>query len=115
MASGLQDVISWAATARMAGNAWARGSIPTAYAKQTLQQASEQLRADVQALSALQLAQTPIAGGAPLKQHLERLQAVAQQMVAALDKGDRASMAEQVKRLATEEEAVKAVSAGAGQ
>ena len=37
----MQNVSSWAATAKMVGDAWLRGAVPSKYAKQTLRKAHE--------------------------------------------------------------------------
>lgn len=47
----LQSVKSWAATAHMVGDAWKRGAVPTAYAKQTLAKTQKELKKEVDSLS----------------------------------------------------------------
>ncbi|OKH50370.1 hypothetical protein NIES2101_19515 [Calothrix sp. HK-06] len=47
----LRSVKSWAATAHMVGDAWKRGAVPTAYAKQTLKKTQEELKKETDSLS----------------------------------------------------------------
>ena len=46
----LQTVTSWTATARMVGEAWLKGSVPRAYAAQTLLAAEETLQEETRTI-----------------------------------------------------------------
>ena len=103
---------SWAATARMAGEEWLKGSVPRAYAAQTLRAAEETLQEEAQAIQG-QRAE----GAAALQTSLlERTQAISQalgQMRAAVEGGDKRALAQLLEQLGAEERAVKSLAGGA--
>ena len=96
---------SWAATARMAGEEWLKGSVPRAYAAQTLQAAEETLEQEAQAIQGQQAEE---AAG------LTRATgATVGQMRAAVEGGDRQALAQFLERLKAEEQAARSLAGGA--
>lgn len=111
--SELQTVSSWTATARMTGEMWLKDNVPHAYASQTLRMAAESLQEELktideqQAASASTLSSTLAAKARELMQLIE-------QMRAAVENRDKSSVAQLLKQLEAEEQAVKAMSEEGG-
>lgn len=98
----LQTVTSWAATAQMTGDAWSRGSVPTAYAKQTLSTAQEKLHEETDTL----LTSTDSTQRRTILEHLQRLETTVKQMSRAVEQGDHAALAQELKQLSTQEQII---------
>ena len=96
---------SWAATARMAGEEWLKGSVPRAYAEQTLRAAAETLEEEAQAIQgqgAEGAAQWTRAAGVTIGQ-----------MRAAVEGGDKQALAQLLEQLKAEEQAARSLAGGA--
>lgn len=107
----MQTATSWAATAHMVGEAWLGGAVPTRYARRTLQTAQQTLS------EKRTLEQSPFLTGDRLSkalEHLQNLEATVEEMQKAVQTGDRASLGQQIKQLATEEQTLKAFTQNAG-
>ena len=105
----LQTVTSWTATARMAAEAWLKGSVPRAYTAQTLLAAEETLHEEARTIQAQQASE-------PQASLLARAQSAGQvigQMRAAVEGDDRQALAQLLKQLEAEEQAVKSLAGGA--
>lgn len=109
----LQTVASWAATARVVGEAWLKGDVPHAYATKTLSNAQETLQEEAKTIEELK----PEAGTGLRDQLLNQTRSAAQvidQMRAAVEKRDHQALAQLVKQLEAEEQAVKATAKSGG-
>ena len=98
----LQTIASWAATAHMVADAWTRGAVPTAYAKQSLQTAQQTLQDEAQTFSQSPAATTQ--RGAALLQALQQLERMLGMMAQAVEREDRALLATQIAQLTVEEQ-----------
>jgi hypothetical protein len=108
----MQTATSWAATAHMVGEAWLGGAVPTRYARRTLQTAQQTLSEKRDTLQ-----QSPSITGDRLSkalEHLQNLEATVEEMQKAVQMGDRASLGQQIKQLATEEQTLKTFTQNAG-
>lgn len=103
LAKELQTVTSWAATAHMVGDSWLRGTVPTVYAKQTLQTAQEELQKETSALAKA----APVGDRTQVLAQLERLKYTLRQMAATVEQKDRSGLTQQVQQLALQEQALK--------
>ena len=101
----LQTVASWAATARMTGEQWLKGSVPRAYAAQTLRAAAETLEEEAQAIQGQEAA-----GAAELTRAAG---ATIGRMRTAVEGGDRAALARLLEQLKAEEQAARSLAGGA--
>jgi hypothetical protein len=97
----------------MTGEMWLKDNVPHAYASQTLRMAAESLQEELktideqQAASASTLSSTLAAKARELMQLIE-------QMRAAVENRDKSSVAQLLKQLEAEEQAVKAMSEEGG-
>lgn len=114
LATELQTVESWTATAHMAGDAWVRSAVPTAYTKQTLQTAQKELKKEADTVVQLQPAPDTTPSRAALLKELQHLEQMLEQMSAAVEREDRTAMAEQLRQLVAEEQAINALAKAAG-
>jgi hypothetical protein len=108
-----QTVASWAATARMVGEAWQKGSVPHAYALETLSNAHKTLSDETKTIEELK----PEAGAELRDQLLNQTRSINQvieQMRAAVEKKDNQALAQLVKQLEAEEQTVKATAKSGG-
>lgn len=117
LAKELQTVTSWAATAHMVGDAWTRGVVPTAYAKQTLEKAQKELHKEIDKLTQKSDPQDR----ATLQEQLRRLESTVGQMSTAVEQGNRtalaklvADIAQQLKQLSREEQTISTLAKTAG-
>src|SRR5215210_3746067 len=103
-----QTVRSWVATARLAGVSWQRGAVPTAYARQTIATARQELR---QISRQLEQQSAPDAEQrrAALLQELSRLDGTLDELATAVGDADREACGRQLARLAEEEAAIAAI------
>ena len=108
----MQTATSWAATAHMVGEAWLGGAVPTRYARRTLQTAQQTLSEKRNTLEQ----SPPITGDrrSQVLEHLQHLEATVEEMQEAVQTGDRASLGQQIKQLATEEQTLKTITQEAG-
>ena len=107
VARELKTVSSWAATARMTGEAWANGAVPKAYATRTLREAAQTIHEEIDTIRELSSTSTPDAGSAALLERLQALERAAGQMAMAVEQEDRAALAEQLRQLSAEEQNIK--------
>ena len=97
----LEAVTSWAATAQMTGDAWIRGAVPTAYAKQTLSTAQKELHKETDTLTSINSTQRRT-----LLEHLQRLEMIVNQMSTAVAQGNHTALAQQLKQLSAEKQTI---------
>lgn len=105
----LQTVRSWAATAQMTGDAWTRGVVPTAYAKQTLSTAQKKLHEETDNLAQLSIDTTQ---RRTILEHLQRLEMTVNQMSTAVAQEDHTAIAQQLKQLSTQEQKLSTLKPG---
>ena len=98
----LETVTSWAATAQMTGDAWIHGSVPTAYAKQTLSIAQKELHKETNTL----FTSTNSTQRRTLVEHLQRLETTVNQMSTAVAQGNHTALAQQLKQLSAEKQTI---------
>jgi hypothetical protein len=114
----LQTIISWAATAQMAGEAWLKGNVPHAYAAQTLRTAEESLQEELKTIEEQPSEASPAQGSSTLQASLAArgrgLVQLIDRMRAAIESRDESTVAQLLKQLEREEQAVKMMSAGGG-
>lgn len=99
----LQTVTSWAATAEMTGDAWIQGNVPTVFAKQTLSLAQEKLHKETEKIA--QLSIDPMQHRTILE-NLMRLESTVGQMSTAVEQKDRTAIAQQLKQLSSQKQAI---------
>jgi hypothetical protein len=104
--SEMEAVSSWAATAQMVGEEWARGAVPAAYARRTLRSARETFGLETETINGL-----PAVGQELRTESLGRLQEL-EQSVARMEQGverdDRGRVEEEVGRLKAARESLRA-------
>jgi|SRR5918911_4977980 uncharacterized protein YPO0396 len=105
----LQTVASWTATAHMVGDAWLKGAVPHAYVTKTLVNARETLQEETKTIEELK----PEAG-AELLDQTRNVGQLVEQMRAAIEKKDNQTLAQLLKQLEAEEQAVKATAKSGG-
>jgi hypothetical protein len=113
LASELQTVSSWAATARMTGEAWMNSAVPKAYATRTLREAQQTIHEEIDTIRKLSSASMPDTSAA-LLERLQALERVAGQMATAVEQEDRAALTEQLKQLSAEEQKIKSFKESGG-
>ncbi len=111
----LKATASWAATARMVGETWSGGSVPTPYAERSLRTAAVALEESRSALN------TSTEGDpsthdlrSALLSEIQKLQQVFGQMRALVAAQDRAAMSEQLKQLSSIEGEIAGLKKAAG-
>lgn len=109
----IQTVNSWTATARMASEAWLKGTVPHAYAAHTLRTAQETIADEAQTIQ-----EESQAGAAELPASLAgRVRGLGQLiggMRAAIEKRDGEALAQLLKQLEAEDRALRGVIDGGG-
>ena len=112
----LKTASSWAATARMVGEKWSGGAVPTRYARRSLEAAADALEESENALNTL--AQGVQVAGRDLRPEalaeIQKLKQVIAQMSAAIEKQDRAAMTAQISQLSAVEREIAALKREAG-
>ncbi|MFE1746131.1 hypothetical protein [Coleofasciculus sp. H7-2] len=98
----LQVVTSWAATVQMVSNAWIRGAVPTAYTKQTLKKAKQELEKETSKLT-LQASTEP---ERKLLEELHHLEVTLSQISQGIEREDRPNVAQQIQELTKENHAL---------
>ena len=112
LATELETVTSWAATAHMVGDAWINGTVPTAYAKQTLEAAQQSLQEEMDTLA--QGSTVPSDRRTKLLETLQSLEQTVGQMATAVEQEDRAALTQQMQQLSTEEQTIGTLAKNAG-
>jgi hypothetical protein len=107
--ASLQSILSWVATARMAGVAWTRHEVPTPYTQNTLRSTARELRNEGHSLQQRQV--SPALHNAVL-QHLQVLPVTVQQMADAVKRGDRPAVERLVEELAAHEQFFRSLKEG---
>lgn len=97
----LKTVTSWAATAHMVGDSWLRDTVPTAYAKQTLQRTQKELQKETSSLEKV----APARDRTKVLEQLQRLGYTVREMTVAVERKDRYIMTQQIQQLSTQEQA----------
>ncbi len=111
LAKELETVTSWAATAHMVGDAWIHGSVPTAYAKQTLSTAQKKLHKQTDTLAH---SSTDSTQRRAILEQLQCLESTVGQMSMAVEQKDKTAIAQQLKHLSTQEQTISTLAKFAG-
>lgn len=106
----LKTITSWAATADMTGEAWIRGSVPTAYAKQTLQTAQQEIRKQTTTLNK----DASVQNNKQLLAQLKSIDQTVGQMSMAVAQENRPVVAQQIQQLLIEKKALSALTKTTG-
>jgi hypothetical protein len=112
--SELQSVVSAAATAHLAGDAWVQGTVPSVYARQTLQTAADDLQSGSATLTQLPPGTPLPQEGRTLPDEVQRLSQVVQQMVQAVEHEDRPAMTPLLAQLRASEDLLQQATQDAG-
>lgn len=104
-----QAATSWAATAAWIGETWARGEVPSHFARRGLERAEESLADQEKGLSDL-----PPAARGGFAAHLRELQAAVGAARQAVGRGDRAAMAPALARIAAAARALRSMGGEGG-
>jgi hypothetical protein len=109
----IQTVNSWTATARMASEAWLKGTVPHAYATHTLRTAQEMMEDEAQTIQ-----EESQAGAAELQTSLiNRVRGLGQlidRMRAAIEKRDNEALSQLLKQLEAEDQTIKELAKSGG-
>lgn len=106
-----QTVKSWTATAHLVGDAWMQGSVPTPYAKKTLQAAEQDLQKQAEMLQK----KAPTQQQMMLLEHLQRSKQIMNQMSSAIEQKDRTQMMQLIQQISTEEQTLNPLAKPAGE
>ena len=98
----LKTVSSWAATAHMVGDASIKGTMPAAYAKETLKKSREKLQEETDKLS-----KSPAAQEQKVLETLQQLQKIIAQMSTAVEHKDNKEIATQLDLLSKQEKTLR--------
>lgn len=109
----LQTVTSWAATAHMVSEAWLKGDVPHAYAMRALRTAQETIQEEAQTAQE-QKAEGVAALQSSLVGQARSLEQLIAQMRAAIEKRDGETLAQLLKQLEAEEQAIKSLDKSGG-
>jgi hypothetical protein len=109
----LQTVTSWAATARMVGEAWLKGAVPRAYTAQTLLAAEETLQEEAQTIQKVKAEGAAIGLQTSLLDRTQSLGRAVGQVRAAVESKDDQALGQLLEQLKGEEQAVKSLAGGA--
>jgi hypothetical protein len=111
LAKELKTVKSWAATAHMVGDTWVQGSVPSAYARQTLQTAQTELQNESKTLAKV----APVGQRASALSTLHQLDQTVGQMAAIAAQHDKAAMSSHLEQLSIQEKAINQLIAASGE
>ena len=106
----LQSVKSWAATAHLVGDSWMHQDVPTAYAKQTLSKAQQELQKEQDNLSQ----KAPPKSRSLLIAQVQHLQATVAQMSEAVKEKNFKAMSQQIQQLSAQEQMMSPLAKTAG-
>ncbi|HEY9672163.1 MAG TPA: hypothetical protein V6D11_12005 [Waterburya sp.] len=106
----LQSVKSWAATAHLVGDSWIRKDVPTAYAKQTLSKAQQELQKEQDNLSQ----KAPPQSRAMFIAQVQHLQATVAHMSEAVEEKNSQAMSQELQQLSAQEQSVSTLAKTAG-
>lgn len=107
----LQSVKSWAATAHMVGDAWKRGAVPTAYAKQTLAKTQQELKKEVDSFSESSINEEKRAS---ILKSIFSLQATLTQMSNSIEHKDYKALTQEIQQLSAQEQNITKLAQAAG-
>lgn len=110
VAKELKTVESWTATAETVGDAWIRGNVPVAYAKQTLTKAQEELHKEADKLGKNAAAKA----STDMQEQLKLLEDTVGKMSAAVEKKDSQAMIQQIQQLSTQEQRISKLAQATG-
>jgi hypothetical protein len=94
----------------MVGEAWTHQAVPTAYVKQTLTTARQELQTELETIATA----VPAEQRTTLLEQLQRPDRTIDQMLAAVEHDDRTAVEQQIKQLATDEQAIDSFMQRAG-
>lgn len=97
LVKSLQTVQSWTATAQMVAESWLKGTLPNAYAEQTLEKSQAEITKETKELT-----------DASLQQHSQRILQTLYQLTVAVKHHQKAMIAAQVERLSTQRQQLAA-------
>ena len=112
LADELKTVRSWVATVQMAADAWSRGRVPSAYAKETLLVAQAELKQERQMIT--QLAGIDAAQRAHMTQQFDRVQHITDTLRTSVENGDHAAATRELLGLAQAEQALVSAAKASG-
>ena len=110
--SEVKAASSWAATAQAAAEAWAKGYVTHAYARRTLEAAQASLQEAADALEAAE--EIPAARRSQAGERIGSLRQTVNSMRAAVEGGDRQSLAQSLGQLDRQRQELEALTKGAG-
>jgi hypothetical protein len=93
----LQPIQSWTATAQMVGEAWQQGTVPDAYAEQTLKRSQEEVTTETKNLTE------------SLTQQPRQIQQTLRQLMAAIEHRQKEVIAAPLRQLSTQHRQLDAV------
>jgi hypothetical protein len=99
----LKTVISWAATAQMASQAWLQHRVPAVYAQQTLRKTQENLQAGLDEIDKV----APPQNRAIALSQVKRLQDTIQHMATGLERQDRATLTQNLRILSRQKQGIQ--------
>lgn len=101
----LQSVKSWAATTNMVADAWGRGAIPSAYAKQTLVKAQQELQTEIDNIKKIRTPRkTDIESAKNLVYIVSKMSIATGQILTAIKKENRTAVTQQLGQLSIQEQ-----------
>jgi len=110
--SEIKTVSSWTATAQMAGEAWAEGDVPDAYARRTLETAQENLQETAETLKTTE--EIPANQKSQAEEQINSLRQTLNRMQAAVESDDKQSLAQSLDQLNEQKQALEAFAKSAG-
>ncbi len=90
LVKSLQTIQSWTSTAQMVGETWQQGTIPDAYAEQTLKKSQEEIAGETKDLTE------------SLQQQTQQIQQTLQQLTVAIERHQKDAIAAPLQQLSTQ-------------
>lgn len=101
----LQSVKSWAATTNMVADAWGRDAIPSAYAKQTLVKAQQELQTEIDNIKKIRTPRkTDIESAKNLVYIVSKMSTTTGQILTAMEKENRTAVTQQLGQLSIQQQ-----------
>lgn len=106
LAKELETVKSWTATAEMVGESWLKQSIPTVYAKQTLQATQAELQKETETVKKV----APNQARGEVVTKLQQIEQTVSQLELAVEKDDRANLSQLLQQLSMQKRTLDTIS-----
>ncbi|GAA6623218.1 hypothetical protein [Scytonema sp. NUACC26] len=103
LAKELETIASWTATAQMVGEARLKGSVPTVYAKQTLQTTQKELDKESKTVAKV----APAQARTKVIEQFQQLQQSVVSLEKAVETDDRTTLTHSLARLSTQKQALE--------